>query len=438
MNLGMVGLGYVGIVSAVGFAELGHTVYCHDIDENKMRLLSRRESPICEMGLEEKLREDALFDKIHVETDIYELIKKADVIFIAVGTPSNPDGSANVRYVRSVVTAIGEAILRTEGPCEKTIVVKSTVPVGYTDETDEYLREMIKEKTDAGVSLAFCPEFLREGTALRDFLHPERVVIGAEEKKTAALVGSIFEKMAGTVPFVYTNRVSAEIIKYTANTMLAAKVALLNEVADYAETVGGKIEDISEAVGLDSRIGSKYLKASLGFGGTCLPKDVKAFSFLSESRGLELPIVQSIFRSNEKHILRQIGRICDAAKEQGAKSILVLGTAFKADTDDIRDSSAIKIILGLTKRGFTVTVSDPKALGNTRSALGDRVQYAEDFYSALSGADLVVIATDWKEYAALDVERLKTMKGKIVFDLRNVLDRARLEEIGFIYYGIAR
>lgn len=438
MHIGMIGLGYVGLVTAVGFAELGHNVYCHDIDDKKMTMLAQRKPPIYEEGLQEKLNDDSIFGNIHMESQISTLLTRSDIIFIAVGTPSNDDGSANTGYVKAVVLAIAQALCKSGGPCEKIIVIKSTVPVGFTGKMNCFLKEQIKDRPDISVRFAFCPEFLREGTALKDFMNPERIVIGTEDKKTASRVGEIFDGFAKKqIPFVYTNCVSAEIIKYTSNIMLAVRVALINEVADYAEVVGGRIADISKAIGLDSRIGSKYIKASLGFGGSCLPKDVKAFSYFSKSAGLDLPLVQSIFKSNDNHICRQKERICEVARQNGVKNILVLGTAFKTDTDDIRESSAIKLIKELIGCGFDITVADPQALENTRGVLGDSVKYTVDFY-AVPDADMVVVCTDWKQFAELDIAKLKQkMKGNIIFDLRNVLSRESVESNGFKYYGIA-
>lgn len=435
----MIGLGYVGLVTAVGFAELGHNVYCHDIDNKKMIMLSQRKPPIYEDGLETKLNNNSIFNNMHMENEISTLLTKSDIIFVAVGTPSNDDGSANTRYVESVILGIAQALSKITDDCEKIIVIKSTVPVGFTNKMKDYLHDQIKDKLNLSVRFAFCPEFLREGTALKDFLNPDRIVIGAEDEKTANKIGLIFESFGQKkIPFVYTNCVSAEIIKYTSNIMLAVRVALINEVADFAETVGGNITDISKAVGLDSRIGSRYLKASLGFGGSCLPKDVKAFSYFSKANGLDLPIVQSIFKSNEEHIIRQKDRINDVAMSNCVKNILILGTAFKADTDDIRESSSIKLINELLECGFNIAVVDPKAIDNTRSVLGDRVTYNTDIYSALNSTDMLVICTDWKEFIELDITKLKQkMKGNIIFDLRNVLNRSLIESNGFKYFGIA-
>lgn len=439
MRIGMVGLGYVGLITAVGLAELGHSVCCHDIDKTKMVMLSQRKPPIYEDGLQEKLNDDSIFNKIKMEDEIAKLVAQSDVIFIAVGTPSSEDGSANTEYVRAVVLAIAQALCGVEESCKKTIVIKSTVPVGFTNEMNAFLQEKIANKVNVTIKFGFCPEFLREGTALNDFMNPERIVVGAEDDDTANHIGSIFETFAKNhIPFVYTNCVSAEIIKYTSNIMLAARVALINEIADYAEIVGGNIADISKAVGLDGRIGSRYLKASLGFGGSCLPKDVKAFSYFSKSSGLDLPLVQSIANSNESHIIRQKERITEVATLYGAKNILVLGTAFKADTDDIRESSAVKLIKGLLASGLNITISDPKALNNTQNVLGSCVSYASDFYSALNTIDMIVICTDWKEFTELDIIKLKQkMKGNVIFDLRNVLNRTLIESNGFKYYGIA-
>ena len=440
MQIGMIGLGYVGLVTAVGFAELGHNVYCHDIDEGKLEMLSRREPPIYEEGLQEKLNDDSIFGNIHIERKIEPLLERSDIIFVAVGTPSSEDGSANTCYVEAVVRAIALGISKARKACEKIVVIKSTVPVGFTNKMNCLLQNIIKDVPEIHVKFAFCPEFLREGTALNDFLNPERIVIGAEDEKTSAIVGELYDRFRSKgVPFVYTNCVSAEIVKYTSNIMLAVRVAVINEVADYAEIAGGRIEDISKAVGLDSRIGNRYLKASLGFGGSCLPKDVKAFSYFTNESGLNLPVIQSIFRSNEAHITKQKERICKVAQACNLKNILVLGTAFKADTDDVRESSSIKLVSKLVKSGLNVTVADPEALNNTKRILADSVSYTTDFYSVLGDTDMLVICTDWEQFAKLDIARAKQlMKGNIIFDLCNILSRSSAESYGFKYFGIAR
>ena len=440
MQIGMIGLGYVGLVTAVGFAELGHNVYCHDIDESKLEMLSWRETPIYEEGLQEKLNDDSIFGNIHIERKIEPLLERSDMIFVAVGTPSSDDGSANTCYVEAVVRAIALGLCKVRKACEKIVVIKSTVPVGFTNKMNCLLQNIIKDVPEIHVKFAFCPEFLREGTALNDFLNPERIVIGAEDEKTSAVVGEIYDRFrCKGVPFVYTNCASAEIVKYASNIMLAVRVAVINEVADYAEIAGGRIEDISKAVGLDSRIGNRYLKASLGFGGSCLPKDVKAFSYFTNESGLNLPVIQSIFRSNEAHITRQKERICKVAQDYNLKNILVLGTAFKADTDDIRESSSIKLVNQLVKYGLNVTVADPEALNNTKRILADSVSYTTDFYSVLGDTDMLVICTDWEQFAKIDIVRAKQlMKGNIIFDLRNILSRSSAESYGFKYFGIAR
>ena len=439
MHIGVVGLGYVGLVTAVGLAEIGHKIYCHDIDEQKMEALSQRRTPIYEIGLQEKLNHDVIFRRINVTCKMTEVVIKSDVIFVSVGTPSNEDGSANTEYVKAVIIAIAAVLNELEKPCEKYIVIKSTIPIGFTNNMQQLLKNLLINKESISVSLAFCPEFLREGTAINDFLSPERIVIGADDKKTAEHIGKIFSKFADkNVPFIYTNCVSAEMIKYTSNIMLASRVAIINEIADYAELVGGHISDISKAVGLDHRIGDKYLNASLGFGGSCLPKDIKAFSYLSKQFGLELPLIQAIFNSNEYHIQRWAERIIKIARANGVKNILVLGTAFKPGTDDIRESAAIKAINVLVASKLNITIADPKALNNTKRILGDSVNYVSNFYNILDCIDMIVVGTGWKEFSKLDIQKIKEkIKGNIIFDLCNILDQSLIELNGFKYYGIA-
>lgn len=439
MNIGMIGLGYVGLVSAVGFAELGHTVCCYDVDSRKTDMLLRGQAPIFEKGLQEKLDNGSLSDRIIVDSDMSRLVSDSEVIFIAVGTPSQADGSANTEYVKAAVAGIINYLVEDGGTTHKVIVIKSTIPVGLTDKMQQVADERLRDLPHIRVDFGFCPEFLREGSALDDFSNPERIVIGCGSQDALLKIKSVFRRFIERgVPVVCTNCVSAEIVKYASNIMLATKIALLNEIADYADLVGGRIADVSLATGLDSRIGSRFLDASLGFGGSCFPKDVRAFSYFTKEKGFELPIAQSIMYSNEKHMGRQVEKIRSIAAELGGRSVLVLGTAFKANTDDVRESPAIKIIRGLLSHGFDVTVTDPQALENTKAILNDSVKYVERPEDAIDSVDLVVLCTEWGEYRSFDFcSRRDKMKGNVIIDLRNILDRGQLEEVGFVYYGIA-
>ena len=439
MNIGMIGLGYVGLVTAVGFAKLKHTLYCYDVDERKMDMLLKKEAPIYEIGLQEMLEDESVFGNVNIEPNMYELVKKSDVIFIAVGTPSQSDGSANIEYVKAAVSGIVNLLINDGRPTYKVIVIKSTVPVGLTDTMQSIANDMLKDSPNIKVDFGFCPEFLREGTAVKDFLNPERIVIGSSTQAAYDKIYEVFQPFfENGVPQINTNCVSAEIIKYASNIMLATKIALLNEIADYADSVGGRAVDISAAVGLDSRIGSKFLAASLGFGGSCFPKDVKAFSHFSKVKGFDFPIAQSVMSSNEKHMMRQVEKIRYIANENKCRRILVLGTAFKANTDDVRESPAIKVIKGLLSHGFEVVVTDPKALENTKKLLNDSVEYSESISSVIDGIDLIVICTEWAEYKNFDFESIKDRMNKnIIIDLRNILERGKIENAGFQYFGIA-
>lgn len=435
----MIGLGYVGLVTAVGFATMNHTVYCYDVDQDKMNSLIQRKAPIYEIGLQEKIDDDNIFKNIQFDFDIRNLIIEADVIFIAVGTPSQSDGSANTEYVKAAVSGIVNDLLREGRPTYKVIVIKSTVPVGLTDRMQVIADDMLKSTPDIKVDFGFCPEFLREGTAVTDFLNPERIVVGSSSERAYKRIHEVFAPFfENGVPEVRTNCVSAEIIKYASNIMLATKIALLNEIADYADSVGGRAADISAAVGLDSRIGNKFLAASLGFGGSCFPKDVKAFSHFSKVKGFDFPIAQSIMFSNEKHMMRQVEKIRYIASENKCRRVLVLGTAFKANTDDVRESPAIKVIKGLLSHGLEIVVTDPKALENTKKLLNDSVEYTDSINQGIDGIDLIVICTEWAEYKDFDYESIKNrMNNNIIVDLRNILERGMIEKAGFQYYGIA-
>lgn len=439
MNIGMIGLGYVGLVTAVGFGEMKHRVNCYDIDKNKIDMLMRREAPIYEDSLQDKLNDREIYESIRLLDNMDDLVKSSQVIFIAVGTPSQQSGEANTDYVKSAVSEIVNALINLGEAGNRVVVIKSTVPVGLTKEMQNLANEMLRSHPKIKVELGFCPEFLREGTAVGDFLNPERIVIGAETDDAYNKIREVFEPFFERgVPEIKTNPVTAEIIKYAANIMLASKISLLNEIADYADLVGGKIEDVSRAVGLDSRIGAKFLSASLGFGGSCFPKDVKAFSYFTSKDGLDLPIAQSIMRSNEMHIERQVDKIRVIARDNGCKKIGFLGTAFKANTDDVRESPAIKLVASLVNSGFKACVTDPQALQNTKKILGDSVEYANTIDEASTGADMLVICTEWSEYKSIDLDMLRgQMNKKIIIDLRNILKRDAVETAGFLYFGIA-
>lgn len=439
MHVGIIGLGYVGLVTAVGLAKLNHYVHCYDVDKCKMTKLENKIPPIFEIGLQDLLDDEKVFNNIKIEADINSLVDNVDTIFIAVGTPSQTNGSANIEYVKAVVSNIIKHLKQCGRDSYKVIVIKSTVPVGITDKMQDYVNDMLKDTPKVIVDFVFCPEFLREGTAIRDFMNPERIVIGCSSEKSYNRINDIFKPFfdAG-VPKIKTNFVSAEIIKYAANIMLATKIALLNEIADYADSVGGRAADISAAVGLDPRIGDKFLSASLGFGGSCFPKDVKAFSHLSKVKGFEFPIAQSIILSNDKHMMRQVEKIKKIADIHSGHRILVLGTAFKANTDDVRESPAIKVIKGLLSHGYDIVVTDPKALDNTKKVLKSSVEYVDSIEEGAEGIDVIAICTEWTEYKNFDYTKLLGhLNSNVIVDLRNILERGTIEENGFFYYGIA-
>ena len=436
MILGVIGIGYVGLSTAVSFAGLNYKVVCYDTNPEKCLCVQREQSPFFEPELDDMLKSHIVKSNLSVAQDAAELIRRCDVIMVAVGTPSREDGSADLSYVDAVMLQIEDVLVKDDVPCEKIVLLRSTVPVGTTSNYQSFFSACF-EGTDIKVSVAFNAEFLREGSAVHDFLNPDRIVIGAETPEITLKIKSLYTNFFNRgIPVICTNPSSAEIIKYASNIYLSAKIAIINEIADVAEEFNGRIGDIAVAVGLDKRIGSEFLKASPGYGGSCFKKDLDSFSYLAGAYGFNDLLISKINQSNDNHILRTTNKIVEIVKT--AKKIAVLGTAFKAGTDDLRESVPVKIIRNLLGRGYELTVHDPEALANTRAVFGDSLRYGDDVYSTVSGAQTTLILTEWQDYAGADYAEIKRkMKGNILIDLRNVLQRNAMELIGFKYYGIA-
>jgi UDPglucose 6-dehydrogenase len=432
VQIAVIGTGYVGLVTGAGLADFGNEVICVDIDVKKIDALRRGEIPIYEPGLDLLVSKNVAEKRLSFSTDLPEAIRAARAIFIAVGTPPKADGSADLRYVESVARSIAEHM---DGP--KLVITKSTVPIG----TGRMIEKILAEKGNGHRgSVVSNPEFLREGSAIEDFMKPDRVVIGASDAESAELMKEIYAPLHYLeIPFVVTNVESSELIKYASNGFLATKITFINEIAQVCEKVGGDVQDVARGMGLDSRIGPKFLQTGPGFGGSCFPKDTSAMADIARRHGYEFQIMEAVLRVNDDIKQRMVTKIVEAAGGSvKGKIVAMLGLAFKPETDDMRDSPTIPIIKGLQKRGATVRAYDPQAVENCRSIF-ENLTYCEDAYTTAKGADVLVIATEWNEFRALNLERIKKdMRQAVIVDLRNVYDPKRVRALGFHYTSVGR
>lgn len=432
MDIAVIGTGYVGLVTGAGLADFGNDVICVDVDVKKIEALKQGKIPIYEPGLDALVSKNVAERRLRFTTDLAEAITSARAIFIAVGTPPKADGSADLRYVEDVARTIARHM---NGP--KLIITKSTVPIG----TGRLIEKIIAEARNGHeASIVSNPEFLREGSAIEDFMKPDRVVIGASDSEAAELMKEIYAPLHSLeIPFVVTNVESSELIKYAANGFLATKITFINEIAVVCEKVGANVHDVAIGMGLDSRIGPKFLQAGPGFGGSCFPKDTSAMADIARRYGYEFQIIEAVLRVNDDIKSRMVGKVVDALGGQVAgKNVAILGLAFKPETDDMRDSPTIPIINGLQEKGAKIRAYDPQAMENCKSIFKD-VTYCEDAYQTAEGADVLVIATEWNEFRALNHERLKKLlKQPVVVDLRNVYDANRMKAEGFTYTSVGR
>lgn len=432
MNVGVIGAGYVGLVTGACFAEFGVNVTCIDTNEGRINLLQKGVVPFYEPGLEELIRKNVNEGRLCFSNNTAESVKKSDVIFIAVGTPSLEDGSADLSYVDSVARTIAENL---NG--YKVIVTKSTVPVG----TGERVRNIIKDiRNDGDFDIVSNPEFLREGSAIGDFMRPDRIVIGSGSERATSVMRDLYSPLyLIETPFITTDVETAEMIKYASNVFLAAKISFINEMANLCEKVGANVQVVSKAMGLDKRIGPKFLHAGPGYGGSCFPKDVRALLQIAESHGYDFKIARSVIEVNITQKDRMIAKIEHALRGAGGKTIGILGLSFKPNTNDIRESPAVHIIEGLLDIGANIRVYDPVAMDDTKPLLGQRVTYCSDAYDAASNADAIILVTEWNQFRNLQLERLKgLLKHPVFIDLRNVYEPDRMRKSGFDYYSVGR
>jgi len=433
MNISVIGAGYVGLVTGACFAEFGINVTCVDMDEARIESLTKGTPPFYEPGLEELMRKNMNEGRLHFTGDTAKAVRDSEIIFIAVGTPSRADGSADLSYVDAVAKTIAGNL---NG--YKVIVTKSTVPVG----TGERIRKIIQESgnADRQFDIVSNPEFLREGSAIEDFMRPNRVVIGANSERAVSVMKELYRPLyLIEAPFIITDIETSEMIKYASNVFLATKISYINEIANLCEKVGANVQVVAKAMGLDGRIGAKFLHPGPGYGGSCFPKDVRALLQIAESHGYDLKIARGVIEVNTSQREWMIVKIEHALRGISGKTLGVLGLSFKPNTNDIRESPAIDIIQGLIKRGAKIRVFDPAAMQDAKAVLGQSVIYCKDAYDAAEGADAVVLITEWNQFRNLELERLKgLLKHPVFIDLRNVYETDRMRKNGFDYYSVGR
>lgn len=438
MNITVLGTGYVGLVTGACFSEFGVQVTCVDKIEEKIDALNRGEIPIYEPGLEEIVSRNVRGGRLAFSSNSAEAIDRSLVIFIAVGTPASSDGSTDLASIEAVSREIGQ-----HTTSYKVIVTKSTVPVGTSEKIRGWIQEELDRKGDSTrFSVASNPEFLREGAAIGDFMRPDRVVIGTEvgDYHAIAIMKDLYRPLyLNETPFVETDIRSAELSKYAANAFLATKISFINEISVLCEEVGADVQAIARAMGLDRRIGKKFLHAGPGFGGSCFPKDTASAAYFARSLGHEFSIVEASIKVNLRQRQRMIEKI-ESALDGGAdgKTIAILGLSFKPETDDLREAPAISIIRGLLERGASIRAYDPAAMAEAGREIPE-MTLCKDLYEALEGADVMVIVTEWNEFRMIDLERARAlMVEPRMVDLRNIYDRERLSEAGFQYWGVGR
>ncbi|NNG16704.1 MAG: UDP-glucose/GDP-mannose dehydrogenase family protein [Gemmatimonadales bacterium] len=432
MRVGVVGTGYVGLVAGACLAEAGNDVICGDVDTKKIDALNRGRIPIYEPGLESLVERNVEAGRLLFTTDIPKLARESEVIFIAVGTPPDEDGSADLSHVLDVAKVIGRCM---NG--EKVVVTKSTVPVGTAD----LVRQAIESCTEHPVHVCSNPEFLKEGAAVDDFMRPDRVVVGVDSDNARSVMAELYEPFVRTGnPVIFMDTTSAEMTKYVANAMLATRISLMNEVARLCELTGADVSMVRTGVGSDHRIGPKFLFPGPGYGGSCFPKDVKALMRTAHEYGYDFKVLRAVEDVNEAQKLLFLQKIEDHyGRDLSGRTIAVWGLAFKPGTDDMRESPAIVLIEGLLARGASVKGHDPAALETARGIFGDRIVYFDREYDAVEGADALVVMTDWLEYRRPSLERIKTLlKTPLVFDSRNLYRLERMRELGFTYYPLGR
>ena len=432
MHIAVIGTGYVGLVTGACFAEFGVDVTCVDVDTAKIEKLHKGIIPIYEPGLDQIVEKNVKAGRLHFTTDIKSAVEQALVVFLAVGTPPQPDGTPDMSFYRQAAKDIAESM---NG--YKVLVTKSTVPVG----TGKWLREFVAQNiaADTKFGVASNPEFLREGAAIEDFMRPDRVVIGSNEPDAIDVMKDLYRPLyLIETPIVITSLEAAELIKYAANAFLATKITFINEVANLCDAIGCDVHDVARGMGMDNRIGRKFLHPGPGYGGSCFPKDTRALTTVADQFGVETRIVDAVIEANERQRDAMIPKIEGLVGGIAGKKIGVLGLSFKPETDDMRESPAIDIIKAIIRLGGTVKAFDPVAMEEAKHFI-DGIEYAADEYEAIDGADALVIITEWNQFRALDMEKVKRLlKSPKIADLRNIYEPSDMRELGFEYVGVGR
>jgi len=434
VHIAVVGTGYVGLVSGAGLADFGMNVVCVDVDKEKIEKLKKGIVPFYEPGLEELVQKNLKAGRLSFTTDFKEAVKNSLVIFICVGTPPKPDGSADLSQIKEVALSLAEVIDE-----YKVIVTKSTVPVG----TNRWIKELIdaNKKHDVSVDVISNPEFLREGSAVEDFMHPDRVIIGGESAYAIAIIKDIYRPLyLAETPFIITNLETAELIKYASNAFLATKITFINEIANFCEKVGADVTVVAKGMGLDPRIGAKFLNPGPGFGGSCFPKDVKALIHQGKIAGSPFKVLEAVIEVNEKQKLKAVDKLEDLIGDISGKVIGVLGLSFKPNTSDVRESPSLVVVPELIKRGAKVKVYDPVATEEFKKAVGDLdVEYTSTPIECAKDTEGLIILTEWNEFRFLNLAELKkVMKDPVLVDMRNIYEPSIVKKLGFKYAGVGR
>lgn len=436
MKIAIVGTGYVGLVSGACFAEMGIDVTCVDIDQAKIECLRAGDIPIYEPGLDELVLRNSQEGRLHFTTRLADCLDGVEAVFSAVGTPPDEDGSADLRYVLEVAREVGRHMQH-----YLVVVTKSTVPVGTARKVEAAIREeLTKRGVDIPFDVASNPEFLKEGSAIKDFMSPDRVVVGVESEKARELMTRLYAPfMLNNFRVIFTDVPSAEMIKYAANSMLATRISFMNDIANLCELVGADVNQVRKGIGSDTRIGSKFLYPGCGYGGSCFPKDVKALVQTAEQNGYDMRVLKAVEEVNERQKSVLFEKLRRHYGDLQGKTIALWGLAFKAETDDMREATSLVTIRHLLEAGCTVRVFDPAAMDEARRRLGDAIIYASDIYDAAKGADALLLLTEWKQFRLPSWARVHDlMRNPIVFDGRNIYDPAEMRKNGFEYFSIGR
>ena len=434
MNIAIVGTGYVGLVSGTCFAEMGAHVTCVDVDVNKINKLKAGEMPIYEPGLEELVKRNVSYGRLNFTTDLTEVLDDVEVVFSAVGTPPDEDGSADLKYVLAVARQFGKNIHK-----YTILVTKSTVPVGTAQKVKAAIQEELdKRGVQVPFDVASNPEFLKEGAAIKDFMSPDRVVVGTESKKAEEVMTKLYQPfLINNFRVIFMDIPSAEMTKYAANAMLATRISFMNDIANLCERVGANVDHVRKGIGADARIGQKFLYAGCGYGGSCFPKDVKALVHTGMDNDYHMEVIEAVERVNERQKSIVYDKLLKMMPELNGKTVAMLGLAFKPETDDMREAPALVVIDKLLKVGANVSVFDPIAMPECKRRIGDVVTYTENLYDCADGADSLLLLTEWRQFRLPTWNVIcKVMVGRVIVDGRNIWNREELEELGYKYTRI--